>query len=195
MIEQLYNNLVDNIIRLDVMQSSIDSISKRECYDIEKVIGYSANTSEDKIFQSSHNPFFKSPINGEYLFIGLIKTSIEDRKKFLKHNKNRQYQWLLTEAYELYEDFLEQIYAYIAFIDPSSWPLGNYKNLFLNDLQNQDFKFFLETARKKDINHILKFMRKKFPKLNSLEKKNALNFDYPFFLKLIEKFRHIIVHK
>lgn len=100
MISDLYATFINSIVSLKVMQSNINTIVKRECINIEKTIEGFPNSSEDEIFQSLYNPFFKSPISGEYIFSNLIESSIEDRKKLLKDNKNRQYQWLLVEGYE-----------------------------------------------------------------------------------------------
>lgn len=176
------------------MQSNIKTIVLRESNDIDKAIAHSPNSSENEIFSSLHNPFFKSPINGEYIFLDLIESTIEDRKIFLIENKNRQYQWLLAEAYELYEDFLEKLYANIAYIDPSLWPLGNYGNSYLEEINDQELDFFIEKSKKKDVKHILKNLRKKFPQLKKYEADNALNIDYKLFIQLIENLRHIIVH-
>ena len=178
MISDLYDTFIASIVSLKVMQSNIKTIVTRERIDIEKTIERSPNSSEDKIFQSLHNPFFKSPISGEYIFSNLIEMSIEDRKKLLKDNKNRQYQWLLAEGYELYEDFLENLYGEIV---NSGYTLK----------ANNSF----ELSRKLGGRNILNKLRKEFPELERYENINELNIDYKLFIPLIENLRHIIVHE
>jgi hypothetical protein len=55
---------------------------------------------------------FYDAITGNVIFYDHKKLSIEDRYLHIFIHKNKQYQWLLAEAYEEYEDYLENIYAY-----------------------------------------------------------------------------------
>ena len=110
--------------------------------------------------------------------------------------ENKQYQWLLVDAYEAYEDFLDEFYAYIGFIDNNFWMAKDYGSLAIDEIAKQNKEWF--SIRVKDIrgrpNIIYKQTRKKISLLNYYEKKNQLGIDLQFEINLISKLRHVIVH-
>jgi hypothetical protein len=125
------------------------------------------------------------------------KRSLEDRYLHVLLHKNKQYQWLLAEAYEEFEDYLENIYAYYGGINNAFWPLQDYGNISLSELGNKDYAWYAEQAKKKkDIPHsILNRFRKQFPELMTVEATNKLEINLSLAVTLIEKLRHVIVHK
>jgi hypothetical protein len=128
---------------------------------------------------------------------GHLERNIEDRYLDTLLHKNKQYQWLLAEAYEEFEDFLEKVYTYQGMKDNNFWPLTDFGSASLSDLKNKDFEWYLkQAAKKKDIpNSVLKIFRKKYQQVNSTENTNKLNVNLALAIALIEKLRHIIVHK
>ena len=83
---------------------------------------------------------FTHPKDGTPYFFGHFKSTIEDRRLSVILHKNKQYQWLLSEAYEEFEDFIEAAYAYAGYADNNFWPLKDYGNISLQDLQNKEFQ-------------------------------------------------------
>jgi len=55
-------------------------------------------------FKSSHNMFFQDCTSGSPVFYGFRKQTIEDAIESLVRHTNRQNQWFLAEAYELFEE-------------------------------------------------------------------------------------------
>lgn len=125
---------------------------------------------------------------------GYRERSLEDKKRAVYRHKNKQYQWLLSEAYELFEDFIETTYAYAGYTDRSFWPLKDFGNVSLAELEEKDFTWFVHQAKIPQ-REILSRYRKKFPQLVYLETQNRLNINLSLAVVLIENLRHIIVHK
>ena len=127
---------------------------------------------------------------------GRREISVEDRMKAVVLHKNKQYQWLLVEAYEAFEDYIEDVYAYAGLIDKNLWPCRHFGNISLSELSNKDFNWFrnkIDTIRNKD--SISNQFRKVFSNIEEIETKNELNINLKLTIVLIENLRHIIVHK
>jgi len=122
---------------------------------------------------------------------------VEDRMKAVVLHKNKQYQWLLVEAYEAFEDYIEDVYAYAALLDINLWPCRHFGNISLSELSNKDFNWFrnrVNRIKDKDKDNILNQFRNKFNDIEEIEKTNKLNVNLRLTLILINNLRHIIVH-
>ncbi|HED04401.1 MAG TPA: hypothetical protein ENI60_06505 [Candidatus Fraserbacteria bacterium] len=146
---------------------------------------------------SIHNMTFNDARTGNTRSYNRTERSYEERSLHILLHKNKQYQWLLAEAYEEFEDFLENAYAFYGSINNSFWPLRDYGSISLSELSEKDYEWHVEQARKKkDIPHsILNRFRKQFPELKVIETKNELKTNLSLAITLIGKLRHIIVHK
>lgn len=98
-------------------------------------------------------------------------------------HQNKQYQWLLVDAYELFEDFLVDVYRLCG---------ANMKEFRI--AEDKEFLLSSEVLKRKS-SKIISHFRNCLPELKSIEKENKLNKDLRFYLCMIEKFRHIIVHR
>lgn len=59
---------------------------------------------------------FLSPYSGNREFIGYRNDDVEEQTYLLLLHKNKQYQWLLVEACEVFEDFIKSIYGFDGYI-------------------------------------------------------------------------------
>lgn len=145
---------------------------------------------------SAQNMSFRCAETGQHFFYDFTEHSIQDQIQALKRHTNRQYQWLLAEAYEHFEDFLEKTYAAAALIDRDYWPLRDYGTKRAGDLASLSFEWLFEQARgKKDKPYsLLNPLRTKIDRIQRVESTNMLNVNLWFMLHLIEKLRHHIVH-
>lgn len=139
---------------------------------------------------------FNSPYTGESEFIDRKKLKIDERIDIVNLHKNKQYQWLLVEAYEAYEKYLKELYACIGFIDHSFWPARDFGDISLSEIPHQDMIWFSsQVEQKKDKpKSILLTLRKKIPSIIQIELNNENTINYQFATLMIENFRHIIVH-
>lgn len=112
-------------------------------------------------------------------------------------HKNKQYQWLLSEAYEEFEDCLERLYAYAGYTDNNFWPLRDFGNISLNELSQKPYEWFEEQAsNKKDApSSIINKFRNTYGGLKITEVKNAFGVNLYLAITLVEFLRHIIVHR
>jgi hypothetical protein len=156
-----------------------------------------ANNNSKESFWRFQNMTFINAKTGDFELYDQTNRSLEDVYLHVLLHKNKQYQWLLAEAYEEFEDFLENTYAYYGYINNSFWPMNDYGNISLSELSDKKYEWYAEQARKKkDVpRSILNRFRKQFCELVTIEKQNKLNINLALAITLIEKLRHIIVHK
>jgi len=142
------------------------------------------------------NFLFHSPYTGVLESIDHKKLKIEERIEIVELHKNKQYQWLLAEAYEAYEDYLEDLYACIGLIDHSFWLARDFGDISLSEIPQQEIAWFkAQVKQKKDKpKSILFTLRKNIPSISQVELNNKNNIHYQFATLMIENFRHIIVH-
>lgn len=145
---------------------------------------------------STQNMSFKSATSGELRFYGFASSTARALIEAQIAVVNRQYQWLLVDAYELFEDYLEGIYASMAVTDKSSWPLRDFGEATIDELPGKNFDWYLEKSRnKKEVPYsILNRIRLKHPALGHVERANHLNVHLLVAVALIEQMRHHIVH-
>ena len=121
--------------------------------------------------------YFDDPTTGVLTPYGFSKSSAEDRLQLIGKQKNRQYAWLLVEAYEEFEDYIEHIYAYIGKREVNDWYLDDFGKIRLADLSHKDFAWYLDAVRRKyhgASKRILNRLRTLYPELEIVEKTNAL---------------------
>lgn len=196
-IAQLFDNYTSELASVHMHQAAVHAEADREFRRLMDQDEHrrSANISPDFTFHG-HTHCFRVATNGRIFFYGFNQLTIQAQIESLVERTNRQYQWLLAEAYELFEDFLEHAYAAAALSDRNLWPLRDYGSISLNELESLSFEKLLELSRsKKDKpQSLLNPLRSKLQLLNRYESNNALGIDLWFAINFIEKLRHHIVH-
>jgi len=146
---------------------------------------------------SHHNMSYKKAIDGKDVFFGKTTIGIDEHRLSVHLHTNKQYQWLLAEAYEEFEDCLELLYAYAGMKDINFWPLCDYGNISISELKNKNFDWYLTKAKDKkgSPRSIINSFRSSYPNIKLLETKNALGIDLNLAITLVEHMRHVIVHR
>ncbi|MFJ7007940.1 hypothetical protein [Pseudomonas putida] len=104
----------------------------------------------EDIPRSVHHMIYHDLRTGHAKSYGAKRFLLDDQIRSAHIHKNRHYQWVLAEAYEAFEDFLEHLYAGIGYVDFDFWPRTDYKNTHYSDLPTKDFEWFLnQVALKK----------------------------------------------
>lgn len=197
-LEEIFIRFGDRFTDIALYQRAAKNTAKKELEELNKYAEHlKTNPSMEKFGFSVHSMHFNDPITGEARSYGYRKSSVSDRTLLVVKQKNKQYCWLLAEAYEEFEDYLESIYAYIGMRDNSTWLMSDYGNVSQSDLVSKDFDWYLERARnKRDApQSILSRLRILYPELPTAEVNNKLNVNLKVAIELIERLRHIIVHK
>ncbi|KPB49641.1 hypothetical protein [Pseudomonas coronafaciens] len=150
----------------------------------------------EKIPRSIQNMFYHDLKTGNATPYGTKHLFLDDHIRLAHIHKNRHYQWVLAEAYEAFEDFLEHIYAGLGYVDFDFWPMSDFGNTRYPDLSTKGFAWFLNQAvlKKNKPNSILTCFRNTFKELRDIEQKNKLDLHAGFEICLIAKLRHLIVH-
>jgi hypothetical protein len=116
-----------------------------------------------------------------------IKMLIDD----IINHQNIQYQWLLVSAFEDYEKYLKNIYAYLSCVKNKPKELNSIE--FINYFDSI-YNILIENIDRRNAFDILKVIRENLPKYKSLEINNSTKCDMRFLLLMIQYFRNIIVH-
>ncbi|MDF2793077.1 MAG: hypothetical protein K0S85_830 [Pseudomonas orientalis] len=146
--------------------------------------------------RSVNRMHFRKVLTGELdAFGGSIQTIDECIAATITH-KNKQYQWLLAEAYEAFDKFLTHSYVFLGIEQFDVWPLSDYGNNRLSDLESMDWNARFELIKNKQTKatHILTQLRKCFPAFTKAETSNALEINLKVLMVMCQKFRHHIVH-
>jgi hypothetical protein len=186
-LNEIWSNFTERMAEIELFQRAAKNITQKELIFL--------NESKNSV-GSSHNMLFPNARTGEKKPYYFKKLDSEERHLLVLFHKNKQYKWLLAEAYEEFEDYLENIYAYYGSINDSFWPLEDYGNISLSELKDKNYTFYVERARKKkDIHKILNRFKMQFPRLKDDELKNKLQVNLYFVVTFIAELRHVIVHK
>ena len=197
-IEEIYNRFSNKMVQVSLYVEAAKSLMNEELKSLNQYAkAMDENPELKETYISFHAATFRDIRTGNLLYLGAKNSSIEDRKLAVVLHKNKQYQWLLAEAYEEFEDLIEAVYACCGLNDPNFWPLADYGNVTLAEMRTKEFDWHLEQASKKKNGPIgiLEVFRKKWPELNELDRDNSFDIHLKFAIILIEKLRHIIVHK
>lgn len=196
-LSDLINKYEEIVTEIQLYQRAIKRNTTKELKELNDYAKFLEEKPDLKDVSSSiDNMYFHDVRNGEMQLFGQKICSVEDRTKNIILHKNRQYQWLLAEAYEAFEDYIKKAYAFAGYIDKDFWPLKDFGNISLTELYKKDFDWFLIQAEsKRDApQSILNQFRLKFPSIVEIEKNNALKINLKLTVILIEQLRHIIVH-
>lgn len=196
-IEDIFNEFSDRVIAINYSQretrSASDDEIRRLC-ELEEMQANDASTRD--LLISFHRFYFCDVRDGAHKFLNRKDNSVGDRIKYAIERKNRRYQWLLVELYEAFEDYLEDAYAFSGYLDVNFWPLRDYGDAFLEDIDEKEYLWFRERVRqKKDKpSSLIRVFRSKLTGISNFEVENKRNVDLRLVLVLIEFLRHVIVH-
>jgi hypothetical protein len=196
-IAHIFKCYTDQVAQIYLYKSAVKDNTGKE---FERLVQYEKkfeDVGSKDVFMSLHNLFFRTAKGNSHYFFGHKESSLEDKKIAVILHKNKQYHWLLAEAYEAFEDFIEEAYAFAGYKDKNFWPLSDFGNISLSELDGKNFEWFANRAKeKRDIpQSILNHFRAKFPHLQLIESNNNFGVNLRLAVVLIEYMRHIIVHR
>lgn len=196
-LSMILESFYSKMTKIYLYQRAMKDIAKKEFEAIERF----EKAVEEKpklkdLSMSYQNMFFHRADDGEIVFFGQEKLSIEDKRLSIILHKNKQYQWLLAEAYEEFEDCLIHLYAYAGYSDHKFWLMRDFGDIRLDELPGKSFEWFCDQAKKlRESNlSIINRFRNTFNKLKQIETNNHFGINLYLAVTLIENLRHIIVH-
>lgn len=208
--KEILNNQLDDFYNKITHLKNFQMLIRRNTVRLSKYLSEEKERIEDKKkdpeidediksffgLQLSVFSFF-SPYSGRREMIGHQSIDIEEQACLLLIHKNKQYQWILLEAYEVFEDFIKSIYGCAGYINPSFWPASDFGDIAIKDIAFQNINWFYLQAKnkRKAPKSILNKFREKLPELVDIEINNKKSINYRLAVTMIENFRHVIVHR
>lgn len=179
-----------NILSLKEAAKTVSNLRRRDLLSYKKELA--DKPESDQLILTRINMLFWDASTGDQVYFGRIRRDLRDELEMLDFQQNKQYSWLLTEAYEAFEDFLEHLYANAGSHDADFWNPIHLKGA---DLTSLDWEWCLKQAVSRlDADEIMKQFRKKLSSFSRVETNNALGIDLRFTLEFIAQMRHHIVH-
>lgn len=198
-ISSIFEECKKNIAKAQLYQRDTKKMAEQELNKLsqyEKLLEEKPELKHE-IFDGN-NMYFRNAKNGQRMPFGHITRNVEDLKKAVTIHQNRQYQLFLAEAYEVFEDFIEDAYAYAGYTDKTLWQCADFGDISITEIEKktfEDFRKMVKSKREKPKSILAQF-RKNFPEIEKLEKEHKIqdNINLGLVINLIEKMRHIIVH-
>ena len=139
-VSEIYDTLRNRFVEIQIYRSVVKDSTKEELKRLSEYIEQLSNFEDSAIpFLSMQSMYFQELSTGEVVRYGFIESSADDQRIRTSRHKNRQYGWLLVEAYEEFEDFLERIYAYIGKNRRNAWYLEDFGRAKLPELDAKPF--------------------------------------------------------
>lgn len=196
-VEDVFEVYSSKVAEVHIYRLAIKTAANQELQRLNTQIAIHLESGiADSLPVSLQNMSFLTAETGRHHFYALNHATTKHLIDSLVQRTNRQYQWLLVETYELFEDYLEQSYACMGFSENGTWPLRDFGGTYLPELEEKSYEYFLKQSQgKKDRPHsILNQFRSSLPHVKRFEVMNSLEINLNLALAIIEKMRHFIVH-
>lgn len=195
---KIFDNFKNRMVEIEFSRRELKTIHEKALAEAIKNAGFLKTISDksDSIYNSLHAMFFSHPDTGTLAPYGFKEQTPEEKIENIKIQLNKQYCWLLAEAYEEFEDFLEHVYARVGYLSPEAWSMTDFGGISIRDIKSKPLDWFLNQSRTKKggSRGIVNQLNKEFSEIKELCEKNEYLGNIAFQLSVIEKMRHIIVH-
>lgn len=209
-IKFLHDVFINKIQQINSYKNHIEDETKKYIQDLEKQAQQIENNTyldideEIRLCRLSYFDIMREKlINPKF-----TAHTIEGLYDLALSHHNRQYQWLLVEAYELYAKFLKDLYALIGFYDNDFWRASDFGDISIDEIKSKSKEWFKESIINQKTYLIEEQFRKKLKLMSNYETGKAIVINgitayrdphiekknYQVYLKMITKFRNHIVH-
>ncbi|WP_267273346.1 hypothetical protein [Pseudomonas putida] len=190
-VQDEFQKLLEKITNTDVYKR----VSTDIFHEQEKKLIQHHKQLPDWVDKEDHGPCYfvryTSPSTSEEVTIKTKTYKLQDQIELNTLHKLKTYQWLLAEAYEAFEDFIEIVYADCGvrgsnlWVRPDDWRHEGSTNLsdYLKPRKKGSSTPYIQ----------LRALRERSTHFREHEAKEGNNYRVVFVL--IEKFRHLIVHQ
>lgn len=189
-LKERYENFSDQIAKLKL---SYRISSRTFKYFLNELSEKQANfdkldlnlTEKGTLTTNIENYYFINPYTGGNELHGNNKFNYKEYAEQCYIHRNKQYQWLLVDGYEFFEEYIIDLYIIFC------------HDLGINCLRlNEDKEGMRDKKKlKKYVNKIIVKFRDEARNIKYDEGNNKTGRNLFFYIKMIEQFRHIIVHK
>jgi len=193
-IKAIFEEFEQDVLELSFYADIVQESYNKYLSEIEEHVKNHLNMD----FHSSKRPVYFDILNQHKKIISdlRVEKTLEQTSNDIFFHYNKQMQWFLVEAYEMYEKFIEKLYAVMGYLDNNFWNASDFGEIQLCDIANKDKKWFFEqiSNKKEKPYSILKTFEKRF-NLAKYSNKKTPDINYQFLMQLISEIRHAIVHE
>lgn len=197
-LDTIFEEFKERIVHVSFTQSFTKSVSKAAMDKLRMEFENARNQDRESSLSLMTNMICMDLLQNQKIVIGFKDASYTEHLQTLQLQHNRQYQWLLAEAYEAFEAYLIKLYAYCGYSEKSFWKDENFKGIATEEITRLELDWFIKKAKRKPLEEMLKQINVKVPSLSQIlairRRDDPLNIDYEFTIILISKLRHKIVH-
>jgi hypothetical protein len=193
LIKNLFEEFERDVHELAFYEDIVQESYSKYLFEIKE---YIKNHSSIDPYSSKRTVYFDILNKHEKIVSDLkINKTFEQTSDDIFFHYNKQMQWFLVEAYEIYEKFIENLYSLMGYLNNDFWNLSDFGEIQFNDISNKNRDWFFEQIKnKKDKPYsIIKVFEKRFNLKKYFDKENP-NLNYYFLMQFISEFRHAIVH-
>ena len=170
-IKKIFEEFEQNVHELAFYADIVQESYKKYLSEIEEAKKHHS----DMDFYSSKRPVYFDILNKHEKIISDLRVdkSLEQTSNDIFFHYNEQMQWFLVEAYEMYEKFIEKLYAVIGYLDNNFWNVSDFGEIQLDDISNKNKEWFFEQTKKKKEKpySIIKVFEKRFNLKQYFDKK------------------------
>lgn len=192
-IKSIFEEFEQDIHELAFYADIVQESYKKYLSEIEE---HKKNHSDVDFYSSKRPVYFDILNKNEKIISDLrVEKTLEQTSNDIFFHFNKQMQWFLVEAYEMYEKFIDKLYVVMGCLDNNFWSASDFGEIQLHDIANKDENWFFEQTKKKKEKpySIIKVFEKRFDLKQYFDKKTP-DLNYDFLMQLISEFRHAIVH-
>lgn len=146
--DEILSMFTKSITEVELNKRAAKAIFKREVDLVRKFTKDKQEQEGNCDFYSLSSLCYWNIRTGRLQEYELKEISLEEHIDQIILQKNRQYCWLLAEAYEAFEDYLEHVYAYIGCVDASKWVKRDLRKYSVGHAQGQSYSWFLSNAKR-----------------------------------------------
>lgn len=184
--DELFKALLNKFSFLQMHQRMASKVKDQVVAELKTQHDAISEFSQEKkdLLGKSYNVYmFHNPFTGRLQPHSSTSHTLAERAREAHIHQNKICQLLLVDAFEAFEDYVVEVYELAA-------------NVHSELRIKEDHQRQLSTERlKKKSSDIIRNFRAKIPAIAEAEKNNKMAKDLRFYLFMIEKFRHIIVHR
>nr|WP_315467232.1 hypothetical protein [uncultured Undibacterium sp.] len=186
-LDDLWSKFSEKISGVELLYRAVNSAIGNELLAIKKLSGYGQNHKFifSNLVTKRNDIYLRKELEHDEILLALY------------FRKNRQFQWMLVQAFEDYEDFIFNVFASLALDDATIWTgRAICKNISLHDISQNGLSWYMGQPknRKGQVKDKLNTLQAVFPRLKKIEDSNGLNVNLRVGISLVEKLRHLIVH-
>ena len=188
-----FEELTAKINKLNQFKSVASKVFSAQHEEVTKAHEALPEWSLRRTEGSSYFLHYQSPSTGSDLLVSQKSYQLNDELELSSLQKLKIYQWLLVDAYEVFEDFVVEAYAYCGlkglsiWVQPDGWARDDKRDI--EAYIKAPFKGKVRTPHRQ-----LKAFRQGSQHFAKYETENRVGRNYRVVLVIIEKLRHAVVH-